>query len=405
MSSLAAGTDNPVRANPDYRLRSWESLPEAARVRLSLTGPPAEGNAVLVGRPGSLLPAKLVNASAARLFLSLEHRPRRVLDAIAEDQLIGLVLDSVLELELGSGWAGGPAAYEALFPEVTVPEPADRLGRMSYDAVRWAGALPALGAGALTGRLYGFGRIPLSQRWNRRYPQPSSVLALLDRVRLERHWHVAPVPVGRIDWLAFRRRGGPPPRAADLPYKLYVSPHPDALAEVLGVLPRALAGTPAAVFKLGSDAAGLLRPDKLVIYLRDAGELTVTAGELANALAGTPPHGVPFSAGLAGDGLLSWGGDPSPDEAPAGDRAESWRLSVCRRLADSLSAARQAPLRRLAPADFALGRLALDGVSLPSFVPAALTPPTPRAALRQPTAPAALTPGHGAARPDAGHDA
>jgi hypothetical protein len=262
-----------------------------------------------------------------------------------------------------------------MFPGVTVPEPVDRLGRTSYDAVRWAGGLPTLGVGALSGRLYGFGRLPLSQRWIRIYPQPSSVLSLLDPVGLERHWRIAPAAAGRVDWLSFRRRGRLLPTATELPYKLYLSPHPDALPEVLGVVARALADTPASVFKIGPHAAGLLRPDKLVIYLRDAGELLLTARALADALRGARPHGVPFSAELAGGGLLSWGGDPSPDAGPVGERAESWRLSVCRRLAESLAAAKRAPLRRLTPESFALGRLALDGVHLPSFAPSSVPPP------------------------------
>ena len=61
-------------------------------------------------------------------------------------------------------------------------------------------------------------------------------------------------------------------------------------------------GTGANQFKVGPDAAGLLRPDKFVVYLRDAAELRAVAAELTRALAGARPHGVPFSAELAGDG-------------------------------------------------------------------------------------------------------
>jgi hypothetical protein len=137
----------------------------------------------------------------------------------------------------------------------------------------------------------------------------------------------------------------------------------------------ALTGTDALHFKLGADAAGLLRPDKLVVYLRDADELAAVADRLAGALAGARPHGVPFSAEVAGDGLLSWGGDPAPDAGPVGARPESWRLSVCRRLAEHLVAARTAPSPGTDPVRYALARLAADGVRLPEFTPAALTAP------------------------------
>lgn len=384
MDDLSAGSARCVRSNPDYRLRTWESLPPRARAELSSAGPSAQGDAVLVGRNGSALPPKLLNAPAARLFASLRQRPGQAVEAPGEDQLISLVLDSVLQVQLGSGWASGPLAFEALFGEEDLPEPVDRLGRMSYAAVSWAGGLPSLGVGGIAGRLYGFGRFPLSQRWVRTWPRPSSVLALVDPVCLERRWRVTSAPEGRPDWLSFRRRRRPEPTAAELTYKLYVSPHPDELAAAVPVAVRTLADTPASVFKLGPHAAGLLRPDKLVVYLRDADELGATADALADALAGVRPHGVPFSAELAGDGLLSWAGDPAPDAAPVGDRAESWRLSVCRRLAESLAAARRAPLRRLAPGHFALGRLALDGVLLPSFAPSSVTPVLRHAEARPP---------------------
>src|SRR6266536_6676 len=195
MSPRAVGLDGLVRANPDYCLRSWGSLAPRTRARLSAVAAPADGDAVLVGRRGSMLPAKLVNASAARLFSSLRRRPRPALDALAEDQLICLILDSALQVELGFRWAGGPLAYEAMFPEAILPDPADRLGRISYDA------------------------------------------------------------------------------------------------------------------------------------------------------------------------------------GPLGEPAERWRLSVCRRLAESLAAAKRAPLRQLPPERYALGRLALDGVLLPSFAPSSV--PTP----------------------------
>jgi hypothetical protein len=137
-----------------------------------------------------------------------------------------------------------------------------------------------------------------------------------------------------------------------------------------------LTATSAPRFKVGADAAGLLRPDKIVIYLRDAQETSTVAAALDKALAGVSPHGVPFSAYLAGDGLLSWGGDPPRDAAPIGRRPESWRLSVCRRLAESLVAAQRVSLTRVRPVDFALERLAVDGVDVRWFAPASLPTPT-----------------------------
>ena len=71
-------------------------------------------------------------------------------------------------------------------------------------------------------------------------------------------------------WLSWYRTTESAAGAAELPYKLYISPHVDELTEVLPAAVAALTATEASRFKIGTDAAGLLRPDKFVVYLRDA---------------------------------------------------------------------------------------------------------------------------------------
>ncbi len=371
----AIGRDIAVRANPSYRLETCESLPKATRAQLSTVVAAKDGVCVLVGTPGSALPAKLVDDSGARLFATLS-RPGPVPDEVARDQLMGLVLDAVLEVDWDNAWVSGPLAYEALLGPSDPPEPTDRLSRLSYQAIARAERMPLGHETELCARLYGFGRLPLSRRWIRSYPGPDAVAALFDLDALHRDWVIGGGEGGRVDWLSFSRRGGMAAvRVPDLPYKLYVSPPIDALPAVLPDIAAALAANGAPHFKVGASAAGLLRPDKIVVYLVDAADLCVHARALAVALEGVGPHGVPFSAELSGDGLLSWGGDPPADAGPVGGGVESWRLSVCRRLAEYLAAAKRAPLRSLRPAQYALGRLAADGVTLPSFAPASLPVP------------------------------
>src|SRR5262249_29420130 len=137
-------------------------------------------------------------------------------------------------------------------------------------------------------------------------------------------------------WLACTSRRGGEAGQGKVTHKLYVSPQvqamPEAFAVVLDVL-----STRSAHFKIGSDAAGLLRPDKMVAYFGDQDSLLEVASELTKQLSGVAPHGVPFSAEITTNGLLSWGMDPPQTEhVLTWQEPESWRQWVVRRLAAAM---------------------------------------------------------------------
>ena len=353
-----------------------DALPEAYVSSLEGLGiNRATAFGLLVADAASGLPDKVVDRSAADLFAALQQ-PGPV-PSIASDSFAALVLDGVLELETADGFVNGPMAYEAglACDELPPPEPRDRLSRLSLDALAYAERLRLSDVNSLTARLYCSYRVPLSRRWACAYPDPGAVLELMPKRTLSRHWF-GPVVDESRDWISWGRRDERlKSRSADFPYKLYVSPDIEAVPEVLCPLVDTMTDAGVAQFKIGADATGLLRPDKIVVYLGSAEELATVAGAVGTTLAGVAPHGVPFSAELGGDGLLSWGGDPPSGAGPVGAARESWRVSVCRRLAESLLRAQAAPLRRTRPASFALARLALDGVDVRSFAPATLDPP------------------------------
>lgn len=366
--------ERDVRSNPGYRLRSLDTLPRSYRQSLDALGVDTVAAPwLLVAERGSLLPDKVVDQAGADLFSTLREGGR--MPPSATGRLAELVLDGVLEVDTDNGFLTGPLAYEALVQPDGRGAPPDRLGRLSLAALDYAERLGLTDVLQLTARLYCYHRIPVGPRWTRAYPGPSAVLELLRGPALDRAWIGPPDAIEALPWLSWTRRdrvGEPSDRFA---YKLYVSPRIEDLPRVFPPLVEALTETGAARFKVGPDAAGLLRPDKLVVYLTDVTELAAVAGAVERALDGVRPHGVPFSAQLAGEGLLSWGGDPASDAGPVGSGVESWRWAVCRRLAESLVVAQAAGLRRARPADFALARLALDGVDVCSFAPRGLEPP------------------------------
>ena len=110
----------------------------------------------------------------------------------------------------------------------------------------------------------------------------------------------------------------------------------------------------------------------MVLYFPNQERLFAVASELASLLKGTAPHGVPFSAEITSDGLLSWGMDPPQrDRILAWQESESWRLWVVRRLAAAIIAVQADPRSTIAPSQFALERLRHEGVDVDTWMPSA----------------------------------
>ena len=161
-----------------------------------------------------------------------------------------------------------------------------------------------------------------------------------------------------------RKRGGPS-------YKLYVSPDCAFVHDAFSAALEVLSDLRAPCFKIGKDVHGLLRPDKMVAYFSSFEALEEAAGRLGRRLAGVAAHGVPFSAELAADGLLSWGIDPPRQQQTLPwQEHQSWRLWITNRLATALLAAKASPQRAMEPWQFALERLRLEGVDITSWTPA-----------------------------------
>ena len=161
--------------------------------------------------------------------------------------------------------------------------------------------------------------------------------------------------------------------------------------------PKAVASTLAdapgvASWKIGRTIDGLTRPDKLVAYFDRQHDLVAATNRLRPTLSGAAAHGVPFTAAITTDGLLSWGIDPPRAGAGPSGPSGSWRSWVTERLADYLVTARTSvhdgsPMhqgsmgerRRGVPDEgdggapepwqVAIARLRLDGVDVDTWVP------------------------------------
>jgi hypothetical protein len=345
MSMAGDFSGRTLRANPLYELVPFERLDEAEqRALATLEADPATYGILRPRAAAAGLPVKSADRDTALLFLTLrEPGPlpsyvRRAFGASGLQAVTRLVADGILEIEEGGIFLSGAAALPWLTGTRDRSAPGTRLATLSLAALRYGHSLtleePGLDALSLAARLYGYNTWPLTPRWHRLLSSAEAAQAWLGlqpdgphRRHLQRTWSpLAPSP----GWHHWAHRS--PAFPGDGPtYKLYISPAPDALADGFGAILDALAAARPFQFKVGAGAPGLLRPDKIVAYFPDFDRLAGAAAAITDRLT-LPAQGVPFTAEIAGDGLLSWGIDP-----PATERIrESWRFWLVQRLAKAL---------------------------------------------------------------------
>lgn len=359
-----------LRANPAYRAVPWNRLASEARQTLEID---TDSYGVLMPRDGQDLPVIAVDRDTALLFLSLQE-PGPAPDFVfamtkgESDRILRrLIFDSILQMEQADTFVSGPEACAQL--GMASGAAAGALAKLSIDALNYGAALIHADPATLAQKLYSYNRRPMTPALRRRLPGRRACLSFLG-LEGERD---APSAIARFwsrgdddsPWLVFTRRQSQRQRR-EQSCKLYVGLAFEELPDCLPVLAEALAAGEALQFKIGTDLDGFLRPDKLVAYFPNKETLSAAAQALLPILSNRAVHAVPFSAEIAASGALSWGMDP--DNAWFGDRM-SWRQWICEKLAAALIAARSSAAGTVAPWQFALERLRLEGVNTGTFMP------------------------------------
>jgi hypothetical protein len=371
------------RAGHDFELVSFDRLPPAEQAAFAELAQAPGFYGLLRPRPGSGRTWKAADRDLALLWLTLSEPGLLPFFVVAEaaptleEDIEGLVLEGVLEVETAASFVSGAAAL-GLYERARAAAPPGRLAELSLEALRYGAALGELPLDELIGRLYGYHREPLRPDLERSLADEEALLAFLGAGpgtplarQLARDWRRAERAEEAGGWLLWAARSE---EAATTPhgttFKLYVSPPLASLPGAFAVVAEVLARSRARAFKVGADAAGLARPDKLVAYFGRLEELEAAAADLAPRLAGVPAQGVPFTAEIAHGGLLSWGVDPPrAEQALSWLGPESWRLWVVRRLGAALVAARG----EAGPEAwrYALERLHREGVDVERWTPSA----------------------------------
>ena len=364
-----------LRASPLYDLVLYDRLPAAEQAALAEIARDSGFYGVLRARddagstPAAPRALKSVDRDTALLFLTLrEPGPlpsyvRAQLGEAAARTVARLVADGVLEIASGDGFLSGAAALARLGGGDARAPGQGRIAGLSAAALRYGQALGPGDPELLAWRLYSYNRQPLTPRWSRLLPSPEAMARHLgidaggtNRRLLDSSWE----PVAMAGWLAWfaRPRAGEAPggRAGGPTWKLYVSPRPEDVAGGFSAVLAALTAARATQFKVGTDASGLLRPDKIVAYFPSYERLAAAADAVLARLDGAPAQGVPFTAEIGGG-------------------RESWRVWVAHRLAWALLTARNTAAEpqehALEPWRFALERVRLEGIDTETWTPSA----------------------------------
>lgn len=320
---------------------------------------------LFVPKPPLSVTLKTAARQTAELFESLAT-PASLGDSAAD--AVDLVLDGILEIESSDGFVSGAGALPLV--GISAPEPG---GALSRDALLHAQEIESSDPQTLAMELYHYNHIPISPFWRTRFSGAEAVLAHIGadrgtlRAILDRHWTQS--QLGN-QWLSWTSAIAPLPEGGEVTYKLYVSPRPERIRDAFQALVRVLAAVPA-TFKMGSNAAGLLRPDKLAAYFATREELDEAASMMRRELAGCEAHGLPFTAALDDSGLLSWGVDPPETEhVLRWLERQSWRLWIAQRLGSAMALAKAARTSSAAePWQFAVARVQRLGVNVDTWTP------------------------------------
>jgi hypothetical protein len=364
------------RANPSYELVLIDRLAQEDRNLIDTGEDVDDLYGVLRPCQGSPLKMRSASRDTALLLLTLRDPGpipaylKKELGADYQSVVTRLVLDEILQVEEAGSFVSGTAARNLVLTEAPNRE-GGRLAELSIEALKYGQVLEGLTTQELARRLYFYGREPVSSLRRRGLASEKSIREYLGQIgveaapsRLHANWIEAPKEERRPWWRMWHpRHSALGLKAAD--YKLYISADCATLPAVFSAVVEALAEGPGVRgFKVARDVSSLCRPDNLIAYFSRLEDLSSGAVRIRAHLTDCKARGVPFTAEVTRDGLMSWGIDPPDCHSPHGS---SWRLWVVNRLAEYLLAAKTAG--EAEPWRFALDRLSVDGVETGTWVP------------------------------------
>ena len=374
------------RSNPEFELIEWGNLNQSEQEALSglADNPDIYGVFRRPNKTESTI-AKLAYTDVALLFFALRmpgNLPQYfqvAYDDEVNETMVKLILEGVFEIEVEGQFVSGASAQETVYfhdPE-TIKTSGGILSRLSAKAIEYALHLREADSRTLASKLYVFNSMP-------GFPIPEYDFDSVEKVEhflgvgkddiysweLYKNWNKQE-PTDSYHWLSWSRKDQAEShnsRENDT-YKIYISPVLASFPEVFIKSVRALTKSKAFSFKTGMDRAGLLRPDKFVVYFHRHEDLLEAADLLKETLKGYESQGVPFTGALDDTGMLSWGVDPPNQEMITEAEGGSWRARISEKIAGTISQTDLEGLSEEKKLDFILNKISLDGINPVHWIP------------------------------------
>ncbi|HRI19743.1 MAG TPA: hypothetical protein PLA68_02260, partial [Panacibacter sp.] len=319
--------ESVFRANPGYLLAESGNLnrPEQEALAGLLKDPEIFG----VFKPqdqATQTSYKLAYKEVALLFYFLQQPGslplyfKSTFDDDVNTTLAKLIMEGIFEIEHCGKYVSGTAAQDALYKKEIISHSNFSPGAVHHSskAIQYALHLNNLDTRSIASRLYCYNTAPMMTQENNLFAKPADVENFLAIGKndpfaweISKYWNKHS-PTEKYKWIAWNRKGNFKNYASgNEVYKIYISPVLTAFPEVFMKSVRVLNKSKAFSFKTGMDRHGLLRPDKFVVYFYSHADLMQAAALLKKELKGYQAQGVPFTAQLDDDGMLSWGIDPA----------------------------------------------------------------------------------------------
>jgi hypothetical protein len=269
-----------------------------------------------VGRDRSLTVNDIAVLSALESPRVMPHALRMQISD-CDDLVARLIADGLVEIRRGREFTTGAAALGTA--DNQHGQQSATRSQVSDLALHYALAIRHMPVNVLADRVYSFNCLPLPIQDGDPEEQFIKITGIDIRTPEPKlGGHEWKLQTGK-GWIYFNRG-----KSYKARYKLYVTPKPEVISDVIPRFAEVLGRSRRSIFKVAFPAGLLGRADKIVAYFPSFEAIQETASALLDLRIDVPVQGIPFTARIPGTELFSWGVDPPRGAMRNGSSWRSW---------------------------------------------------------------------------------